>query len=76
MKNNKTEITTRHVRLFTNGTYEAVFNWLQLDVQATVALDVGETISVVLVDGAIFDSDTDKYYNKVTAFTGFLIQPM
>lgn len=78
VQNNKTEITTRHVHLITetNDTKNAGLNWLQIDLQATVALDVGETISVVLVDGAIYDSATEKYYDKVTAFTGFLIQPI
>lgn len=49
-------------------------NWLPIDIQAILPLELGETLAVYLLSGSIYDVKSSSNFAKVTAFSGFLIQ--
>ena len=71
---NDAGISTKEVRLQANGTSGPANNILSVDLHASFALNVNDTVKVNLVAGATIDSK--EPIQRFTTFTGFLIQPI
>ena len=74
LMHNGAEVSTKHLRAQLNGATGPGDNYLFLDIQATLSLNVNDTVYIVLVKGAISDMDAN-WLSRATTFTGFLIQP-
>ena len=79
LRKNNEVISIKHIHSQTNGTEGSANHVLPIDVQATLSLNVNDTVYAVLggdvPTNAIVDS-MDPCFTKLTSFTGFLIQPM
>lgn len=68
-----TEVVTSK-RVSCGSDLHGVDNWLPLDIQAILPLELGDTVAVYLLSGAIYDVESSSDFAKVTSFSGFLIQ--
>ncbi len=72
---NKEEVTAQHVSSGNNAGDADI--WLPMNIQSILLMEPGDTMSLYLKSGAVFDmkiTPTQPWMHKFTSLAGFLIQ--
>lgn len=76
LHNNKV-ISVKKVRQHRTDITGPGANWIPIFIEASLNLDVGDTVSVQLNTGGIYDADQEgRPIRRTTSFTGYLVKPL